>query len=189
MNPLDEPMHDMDSIPVSPWPTILKYGGIGSLILILFGVFGFLISERTNSYVSTTIISFAASGFSILVYILIMIFSIKEYRDKFSNGYISLGKGMLVSYGSAFMMGSVGILFNLLYFLVIDPTYMQRQLEKSYTDMGIDPSTMSHATNMYTPIMIAGTQVTSFALGCVFGAILSLIVSAVMKKDRPYNSR
>lgn len=187
MNPLDAPITDGNIPVVSPWPTVFKYGMIGSGILIAVNLLSFMMIN-VGAGMSTIISSILFSLLIIVVYILIMIFSIKEFRDKWSNGYITLGTGMLVSYGSAMIMGVIGFIFSVFYLLVIDPDYMNRAMVKQYESMGVDPSTMPSIGDV-TMEMILGTQAVSFVIGMVVGIILSLIISAVMKKTDQFQSR
>lgn len=183
MNPLDEPMQDVDYISVSPWSTIFKFGLIGSVGIILLSTFNFLFGQESSSSSGAAILSFVALALTVFIYILVMIFSIKEYRDKYSDGYVSLGKGMLTSYGAAMLTGVAALSYSLLYLLVIDPEYMNRAMEKAYEDMrisGTDP-----IANTFSTELIIGTQMGSFILGAIIGLVLSLIISAIMKKDRP----
>jgi len=187
MNPLDAPISDGDVPIVSPWPTVFKYGMIGSGILIAINFLSFMMIN-IGAGMSTIISSILFSLLIIVVYILIMVFSIKEFRDKWSNGYITLGTGILVSYGSAMMMGVIGFIFSIFYLLVLDPDYMNRAMVRQYESMGIDPSTIPNMGEM-TMGMIVGTQAMSFVIGMVMGIVLSLIISAVMKKTDQFQAR
>jgi len=186
MNPLDAPMQDASQPFISPWPTILKYGSIGAGLLIIIGLVSFLLTPQMDGYLKGVIVSYGSSLVSLVIYILIMIFSILYYRDKLSNGYISLGQGMLVSYGSAMVMGLGSFLFSMLYLFVIDPGYSKRLFEKQYGAFTSGETLTPDLSDMYTTQMIFATQFGGFIFGCFVGVILALIISAILKKSRPF---
>lgn len=177
MNPLDEP--DKEYISVSPWSTILKYGLIGSAIMLVWS--GISMAMGLNSTPnSTSSLVTGALGilFSFAVYIVIMIFAVKEHRDKKQQGIISLGKGMAVSFVTGLIMSIVSNAANLIYALVINPTFITDALPTE-----IDPGIVNEST---MKLAMVGSTAFSFVMGCIIGAVIALIISAVMKKDPPF---
>jgi uncharacterized protein DUF4199 len=185
MNPLDEPM-DQAFVSASPGPTIMKYSLIGIGGILLLSILTFTFGIGAGASMSTGLIaSIITSLFSIILYVLIMVFAIKEHRDQHQKGFISLGKALLISYITGLIMATASIIFNLLYMLVINPNYMADSLGNIEGMEGMDTSTMLGGD--YTMAIVFST-ITSYVMGCVVGVFIALIVSAIMKKDLPFNT-
>lgn len=182
-------MYDMEYSPAPPWPTIFKYGLIGGASLIILNTFVFVSSGQFDIFGYTGAMMIG-NLLALVLYVLIMIFSLLEYRDQRSRGYLSIGKGIIVSYGSTMLMGVISLFFSIFYLLVIDPDYMNRIMRREYGELLDDSATTTiDQEPLITSGVLVSSYVASFILGCIIGLIISLIISAIMKKDPPFNSR
>lgn len=186
MNPLDEPLYNMEYSPAHPWPTILKYGLIGGGSLVLLNACIFLLSGHLNIFSSSSAMT-VGNLLALILYVLIIVFSLLEYRDQLSRGYLMIRKGILVSFGSVIIMGLMSLIFSIFYLLVLDPEYIGRMM---YRDYGEDRAAMlTDAAAIINAETVIVYQLLSFILGCIIGIFISLIISAIMKKDPPFNAR
>lgn len=187
MNPLDEPIDPVAPVNPPVWPVILKYGLIGAVVISLFNILFTKISVSISDVGSNVIASLIMTLVSLLIYVLIMVFSIRSYRDKHAQGYISLGKGMAISYSSAMIMGVLNVLLTLFYLLVIDPDLIARRNAAALAESGLPPSVISDLPQV-SKLSIIYSQIGTFAIGCLVGGAIALVISAIMKKDRPYRT-
>ncbi|MEQ9305719.1 MAG: DUF4199 domain-containing protein [Marinoscillum sp.] len=168
---------------VSMKSVAIKYGVIGGLIGIIFFViqdFAGLAGDPDFGWVSMVI--------SIAITAVIIALAQKEYKangDQFMNYGEGLGLGTLLSVVS----GLLSSVFTYVYVSFINPTFVenirQQQIvameEKGLSDAEIEQG-MKMAENFSGPtaLFIFGL------LGAVFfGFLISLVVSAFLKKSRP----
>ena len=83
MNPLDENLNTINPDDVSIWPTVQKWGGILTLLSIIFMVLTFL--TMGNSMVAG-LLSFG----SLVATIWVFYSAFKYFRDEELGGYITL---------------------------------------------------------------------------------------------------
>lgn len=142
-----------------------------SLLLYVLGMTG----NQTLGYVS------------FVIYIILMILGIKEYRDKMSGGFISYGNSFVIGFLIALIGGLISAIFSFILFKFIDPALLQTTLDKARQSMEDKAMTeeqiemaMKWTQSMMSPI---GMLISSFIGSAIFGAIISLIVSIFMKKE------
>ncbi len=179
MNSLNEPL--IENTSVSPWSTVMKYGLIGSVIMVVWTYITMSMGMSGDLSGGNLGLNMLLGLFSYVIYILAMVLAVKEHRDKKQQGFISLGKAMGVSYLTGLIIAIIGMIATLLYFFVINPDF--------YADIAADQglSLPDSGDSSAMNLIMAGTLIVSFFVGCFTGAIAALIVSAVMKKERPYN--
>lgn len=153
------------------WGVITGFAGVVySLILYFAG----LILNKPAGYVGI-IISIAG------IYL-----GIKAYRDQSLDGYISygraLGTGVLISLYASI----ITIVYSILLYTVIDPELINKSLEMSREQMAgrsmseeqIEKG-LEFSKKFFVPFIVVGV----FFVGNFIGFIISLIVSAFLKKD------
>jgi len=176
--------------------SILQYsmtnGAVLGVILIIFSLLLYLLGVMPVN--TRTIILMPLASFTIMLIFLIV--SMKAYRNKVLGGYISFGDafllGLLIIVFSSVISGFYSLIFN----TVIDPGYMDRVYEgvrnwsyDLYSGMGLTETQIEEALERtsrqqenYTPIKaFFGTLLGS----AIFGGIVSLIISAFIRKDPP----
>lgn len=176
--------------------SIIQYsmtnGAILGLMLIIFSVLLYFMGVMPVS--TRSIILIPVINFSIMLVFLIV--SMKGYRDKVLGGYITLSDsfllGLLIIVFSSVISGFYTLIFN----LVIDPGYTDRVYEgleswtyETYLNMGLTESQIDEAMNVIekqqeklTPLRSFYSSVFSSA---IFGSIVSIIISAFIRKDPP----
>ncbi len=193
MTTIDEPNTYKDPSGVPYFQTAIRYGIIGGLIFVVWG----LIAQMTgladpcqameggsNSIVTGLVSILILIGVNALVGVL----AIRQHTTDL-GGYIPFGRAFVVALVALIVAGVISGLFNVLYTTVIDPAFSERVmgcLEAQYEAQGLDPSQIDSAMGvmkiMYNPIL---QVVTSIFTSAFFGAIISLILAAILKKNPP----
>lgn len=180
MSSLDNPQ--IITEPVSPWPTITRYGLIGGLVLIVFSMLGILtgFSSPAAGLVAVALNMVVMLG----LYIVLMVLAVKQQRD-LQGGFISFGSAFLVAFGVGFIVSIISTLFTFVYLNYIDPGYLDKIIADSqemWERFNMNEEQMEAAREQ---TMRAGEPVymlRQMGFGAIFGAIISLIIGAVMKK-------
>ena len=175
---------------VKVFPVALKWGLIFGLVSVVWAQISLMLGltsfDQTETNVGTSALS-SVIGFAIVV--VAMVFAVRDIKTA-QGGYISFGK----AFGSAFLASMViallSTLYMLVYFYVIDPELLATIQENAIE--GMEDSGMSdEQIEQQSGMMSMFTSPTFFALmgffsSAIIYAIIALIVSAVMKKDRAF---
>jgi len=176
-------------------PTLLQhtlmYGailGIVSIIMSLIMYIAGYMPINLKRIMLTAVISIAIT-------IIFVSAGMKSYRDKVLEGNISYGQafvaGLLIVIFSAVLINIYNLIFN----LVIDPDYMNRVMEatRNWTydmmnNMGAPEGQIEDAMERFDRQQANMSHLKTLMQGIiwsvVFGAIISLIVAAFVKKSR-----
>ena len=159
----------------------LKYGFINGLLSFLFST---LVNVMGWAEQFQESISWISTVWSVTISYLCL----REYREQ-NEGYISYGQGL----GLATLLGAISGLvaggFNYIYIQFIDNTVIQRQMEiarERMEDQGLSASQIQSAEEMTSLFLNPGMQfVIVVVMSLVFNFLLGLIVSAVVKREKP----
>ncbi len=185
MTTLDNnPTIDESTVPF--FPSALRIGLYGGLAVVIFG----LISNITGLTVPTSIMNSLILGLiGIIIYVGIGVFSVKKHRDEELGGYISFGRAFIVSLIAMVVAGIIGALFNAIYYSVIDPGFVDTAvegMEEMMSNMGVEGELADAQIEQMKKQFSPSYQLTIGVLvGSLFGAVLSLIIAAIMKKNKP----
>ncbi len=169
-------------------PVALRYGLIGGLILVAISLVGQVagLADPTQPYSAGSIIN------SILTYgtiIAILVLAVKFHRDSNQNGFITFGQAFGLGVLAALVMGVISAIYSYVFFAFIDPGFLDQVVEMQKEQMlesGMSESEVDQAFNMMSAMFTPGAFAIIAVVGSlIFGAIVSLIVAAVMKKDPP----
>ena len=183
MSTLDNP-NTMESS--SPNQIIIRYGLIGGLIMVIYGLLGMItgFSSPAKGFVAIGINAL----FAIAFYPILMVLAVKKHRDELLGGFITFGQAFKTAFFTAAIAAAVGTLFNLLYVNLINPGIVEQMVNDSmvlYEKMGLDEAMIERSVDQvrkgFTPVR----QLLAFVIGAVLGLIPTLIVASVMKKDPP----
>ncbi len=165
------------------WNHALKFGAYLSIFLILIPVIVYLagMDQQNNSlgYISYILLFFGL-GFSIL-----------QYRNTYSNGYIELGKAFSVGFITGFVAAIITGIFMYFFFeyiatdaLVIDEDMMVKKMleqQPNLTDDQIEMS-LTWGKKLMTPPWVAVMSIFMYTL---FSAFFALIAALFTKKKNP----
>jgi hypothetical protein len=162
----------------SAFGTALKYAIITALAMFIFSIVLYI----TNMYLNQGL-----NWLSWVIMLAGLIFAVKDRRDKDLAGFISFGEAFKTGFIFCLLTGAIGAVFSFIKMNFIAPDMLGEILKKAETDMinkGLPDDqikiAMGWTRRFTTPLMIAVFSVVGSAF---FGAILSLIVAAIFKKD------
>ena len=167
--------------PRSQMSVAFRYAIICALITIIYFIILWLLKLESNK---------AAGWVSYLILIAVMFIGIKDYRDKDNGGFIQYGKALSTGVLIAIFTGIIYAVFIFIFVSFIDPQFIQNILDTARQSM-VEKGTASDEqiemamkyTKMFTtPPMIALFSILGYAF---MGLIISLIESAILKKDNP----
>ncbi|MFT5384736.1 MAG: uncharacterized membrane protein YhaH (DUF805 family) [Saprospiraceae bacterium] len=188
MNPLDEPMNYIDPSSVSPRPVAMRYGLIWGLIGIMVGLLAHILGWSDPSDPNTTmtiLISVISLGISVTMIVL----AVKTHRDQELGGYMTFGRGFTTGILTTLFNAVIATIWMVIFFSLINPDMfdmIEQGMLRQWEEQGMSEEQIEQAKGFAT--MFTGPTFMTIAtfLGTLFwGAIISLIVSAVMKKDAP----
>ena len=163
---------------ISPARTALKWGVILGIALIVYSLALYLTDSVGNS--SLGFISFALS-------IAGLVLAMRDYRT-LNGGYMSYGEGLSVGTLTSAVSGLLSSVFSVFYTTVIDTGAMARMVERTreqLEDSGTSDDVIEQQLSIIEMFQSPGL---SFAFGVIgsviFGLLLSLVVSAIMRRNR-----
>jgi len=114
-----------------------------------------------------------------------LVYGMRDFKEQ-NSGYLSYGQGLGVGTLTSAVAGLLSSLFSTFYIKFVDPTVLQRTMdeqrikmeERGMSDAQIDQA-MAMAEKMTGFSFLFATLVVVF-----FGFILSLVIAAVLKRDR-----
>lgn len=193
MTTIDEPNTYVDPSNVPYLKTALRYGLIGGLILVVWGLIAQMsgladpckaMEGGSNSILIGLISMVVLLGVSALIGVL----AIRQHTTEL-GGFITFGRAFVVALVALIVAGVVSGLFNVLYTTVVDPGFSERVMacmEAQYEAQGLDQDAIDTAMGFmkiaYNPFL---QIVTSIFTSAFFAAIIGLILAAIMKKNPP----
>jgi Protein of unknown function (DUF4199) len=185
MATLDDDFGYIDPATVSPWSTAIRYGGIGSAILVIFGllvyVTGIIDYEALGAGESTTM-SWISNLLNYGVTTGAIVMAIKYHKEKQLGGYLSFGRGFYTGFATIVIMGLIGAVWTYLFFGLVAPDVLEIMKEGAMAQM--DEAQAEAAGSMMDMMMSPASMALFMFFGSlVFGVLVSLIASAVLKKE------
>ncbi len=172
----------MEEKPRSVISNGIYYGLIAGAAIIVFSLIMFLLDLYLNKAVNWIGYVFLIAG---------MIWGTLEYRNKYSNGFITYGK----AFSSCFWIGLfAGILASVYFFVfiqVIHPGFINEMLDQIRANIVASKPDMSEeqieqAVSMSAKFMSpAMMSVWGFAAYAAMSAIIGLILAIFLKKEDP----
>ena len=167
---------------------VLKNGlllGLASVALnVVLYVTDFLYTDSTLMGILTWLVATAIS-------VVFIIMAIEQYK-KANEGFLSIGEAIKVGVVVAVIAGVIGAIYQVIYTTIIDPDYYEKVVEVTMKKMsGITSNFTEEQMEEFQDKMYANKPsiVSSFSLSIVFsaigGLIISAIVGAIKKKERP----
>jgi len=182
MDTLDNPNKIVDPSTVSYQGISLRHGAIAGLILIIIGLLGNLtgVSDPTDpNSASNWLLNIINWG----VMIGFMVMAVKKHREDDLGGFITFGRAFGVGFLVTLVISVITAVWVYMYFGFIDPDMATAVMENSLEQQGIDDDAMIEQMKFwFSPVAMA---IYGLLGSLFFGAIMSLIVAAVMKKNPP----
>lgn len=154
------------------WGLITGFAGIVYTLILYFAD---LLSNQVASYAG------------VIISILGIYLGTKAFRDQGQDGYITYGKalgtGVLISLFAAIL----SVIFMVILYTVIDPELPNRLVAESQDKMierGMSEDQVEQGMEMANRLFIPMAILGGLFMGVLMGFIISLITSAILKKDQ-----
>lgn len=163
----------------------IRYGLIYAVLSILWTLLMFVTGLNRSESINT--INLLAT----LITIVCCVLAVKEYRKLIGNGYILFGQAFRQALAVCVIGGIISVAFYaFVYLTVIDPSYLEWMNEQQYVrmeEMGMSEQAIEAAVIQSARFMKPAWFFTFGIAGSLFiGAVVALIVAAVLKKPNPY---
>lgn len=171
----------MEQLKVTPYKTAMNFGALLGLVLILYSALLYAIDQSTNQYLSWISYVFLAAG---------IVLGTKHYRDKVNEGFITYGQALWTGTLIVLFASFITAFYTYIFTKFIDPGMVEKILEQTETQMleqnnmsEEDVETAMKITRMFvTPGMMS---ISIVFITTVMGFVISLITSAILKKENP----
>ncbi|HEC44569.1 MAG TPA: DUF4199 domain-containing protein [Bacteroides sp.] len=156
----------------------LIWGLILSFASIIFNVILYMMDQNLNQ----------ALGYAgIIISLVVMILGIRSFRDNIRDGVLPFGTAFGFLMIVMIVSTIIGDIYTYILWTVIDPDIVGKMLDlqtEKMLEKGIPEEAMEQAMTMTAKFMQPGIMIAmATATGLFFGAILSLIIAAIFKKD------
>ncbi|MEL6718431.1 MAG: DUF4199 domain-containing protein [Bacteroidota bacterium] len=185
---LDDSREFIDEKSVSMWNTVLTYGVIGGILLVIYSYFDYTSLFSTSSLgamIGSFLINLAIFGG-------IVFLAIRKHRDQELGGYITMGRCLGVGILTVVVASVLSGIFGYLYMSFVDPevmTKMTQNMTWMYEMMGVDEDQIEDTLEATADLQQSPNILTSVGGGAfggaLYGLILSAIIGAVMRKNPP----
>jgi len=163
----------------------LRYGLYAGLASIIYSAILNITGLSFNK-----VVGYLSFPISLAISIIAIVYACKEFRAA-NGGALSLGQaigvGTLLSAISGFLSG----VFLTIYVTIIDTSFVERTLDNARRQMeeqgNLSDEQIDQAMEMSRPFtenLMNYSFVTGPIFGAIMGLILSVIIGAIMKKDR-----
>jgi Protein of unknown function (DUF4199) len=158
----------------------LKWGVVGGVASIIFTTILYVSGQATNTPLGLLGLIISATC---------IFLAMKEFRTE-NSGFMSYGQGLGVGTLLTAVSGFMSMIFNYIYTEFIDTTIRQQILDKMRSDMegrGMDDIQIDQAMEMSQKFASPGFTFVFGIIGAIFiGFVISLIISAILKKNKPF---
>lgn len=167
---------------------VLKNGLLLGLASVAFNV---VLYVTDLLYTDSTLMGIFTWLVATAISVVFIIMAIEQYK-KANEGFLSIGEAIKVGVVVAVIAGVIGAIYQVIYTTIIDPDYYEKVVEVTMKKMsGITSNFTEEQMEEFQDKMYASKPsiASSFSLSIVFsaigGLIISAIVGAVKKKERP----
>ena len=184
MNTLDDQRFP-DPSEVSPRDTGIRYGVIMALAGVIMGALIYIMGGNDPANASTAGSLGCLSG---IISIAIITMGIKTHRDKDLGGFISLGRGLTVSFWMGLVSGAISAVWNYVFTHFIAPETLEAgqeaidqvraQVEDGEVPEWVLTITESSANAGSNPLVVVISTL-------IFVMIIGFFASLFLKRDRP----
>jgi hypothetical protein len=171
----------MDQKP-SNFKVALNHGLFLGVALVLFSLLMYVIGVAMDSKIQ---------WISYVIMIAGLVLAIKQWRDKYNNGFLTYGQAFSNGFLTILVSGIISSIWILLFFGVIAPGEIEKMMEIAEENMYESQPNMSdeqiemalkYSRMFMSPVWMA---VWGFIGNIVVGAVLSAIIAIFMKKEKP----
>lgn len=158
----------------------VKYGLIAGIASIVFVTVMYVTGQATNT---------ALSWLSMIIPIVVMYLAMKEFKEE-NGGFMSYSQGLGIGTMMSAVSGILSAFYSYIYNEFIDTSLRQQIMDKmreGFEEQGMDDAQIDAALEMSSKFSSPGFTFIFGLLGAIIiGFVIALILSAIMKKDKPF---
>ena len=128
------------------------------------------------------------SNLGSLIFIVVIYFSIRIYRDQLSEGRIEFGKAFTIGFLTALVMGIIGAFYTYIEYKYLSPGLIEEMMilmEERLINKGISDDQIEMQSQLMEQILGPGLMAFGILFSSAFwGALISLLLAAVLKRQR-----
>jgi hypothetical protein len=162
----------------------IKFGLIYAGISIGISLLSFGLGIEKDDSVQT-----ATRWISMGIPAIIVFLGIRAQRDEFGSGYITFGKAFSTGFIISFIGSAIISVYTYLYFTILNPgmiEYIKLKQEEEMLNRGLSESQVEAMASQMETWSSPGMMSFFIILGgIILGAVISLICSAILKKENP----
>lgn len=163
---------------VSTARVALKWGVILGIASIIFSLILFLTDNVGNNKLGWVSLVISVAG---------LVLAMRDYRT-LNGGYMRYGEGLSVGTLTSAVSGLLSSLFSVFYTTVIDTGAMTRMVERTREQLEDSGASDDQIDQQMTIVEMFQSPGLSFAFGIIgaviFGLLLSLVIAAIMRRNR-----
>ncbi|SEJ30270.1 Protein of unknown function [Dyadobacter sp. SG02] len=157
----------------------LKYGLVVAVVTMVYSTILNLAGLGTNKILASL---------SYVFMIVAIVLAMKDFREK-NGGFISYGEGLGLGSLTSAVLGLLSSAFTIFYIQFIDSNMLTQSLDQMREELeqkGMDDAQIEQAIEMSQKFMSPGIMFVTVILGyLIMGFIFSLIIAAIMRKEKP----
>jgi len=159
--------------------TALKWGVIIGIITILFSTAIMVSGQNGNQLLGLVVYVILAVG----IYL-----AMNDFKKE-NHGFMSYSQGLGLGLLKCTIVGLISSFFTFAYMKFIDPTIAEQMMKKAVEEMekkGLSDDQIEKAMEYSKMFINPGVLFIVSLIGTIFiGFIFSLIIAAILKKDKP----
>ncbi|ACT95670.1 DUF4199 domain-containing protein [Dyadobacter fermentans] len=157
----------------------LKYGLVVAVVTMVYSTILYVAGLGSNRMLASLTYVFM---------IVAIVLAMKDFREK-NGGFISYGEGLGLGSLTSAVLGLLSSAFTIFYLQFIDSNMLTQSLDQMREELegkGMDDAQIEQAIEMSQKFMSPGIMFVTVILGyLVMGFIFSLIIAAIMRKEKP----
>lgn len=181
----------MNQTDPSIWKSTMTTGAFLGLAIIAYQVFYSMLDIEKMSYISFSLLG-------LIPFFLIIagiVWGTRNYRDKYQNGSITYLNALYAGTLIVLFASIIGAFYSYIFNSAIDPTFAERTVKISIDkavqllqEKGVPEDQIEHQIKLLRgnkiPTPMEGA-VSAIFLYTIMGFIVSLVTSAILKKEKP----
>ena len=165
--------------------TTLLYALIMAIAQIVVVLIGFFLGYQTDKMSSGTWYGFVP----LVVAIVVLVLGIKAVREEQEGKYLTYGKGVGTGMLIGLYSGLIAAVYTYIHFTYVNPEFADYMIQASrikWATAGMQESQMEGAEKFIRVLFKPWVQsLLGLFIGIFFNLILSLIIAAFLKRNRP----
>ena len=179
---LDNPLQNFSE--ESIWPTVTRYGMIGSLVFIIYSLVTNLVGFGRPSGGFMAI--FANLGIIITIGITIMALAANSYKKEQGKGAISFNQAFQIAFLTSMFVLIITTAFNYFYMSVIEPDLVETLKDETLEMMeayDLPQEQIDASLERFDTAYSLKSQLQNMGWSAVFNAFIAAIIGLIIRKN------